>query len=77
MKWAEIESQELWEKGLPIVNEILPHCTAIGAYCVGLVHEKAVRAGLEAPRELLEEASRSKRVKEALLLYELWRATKG
>lgn len=63
------EREELFERNLPTVNELLQHCSAIGAYCMGAVQSLAIRDGIEAPRVLLEAAAGCESIEEAANLY--------
>jgi hypothetical protein len=69
-----ITREELIDKALPTVSELLPGCTAIGAYCLGAVNALAWQDYVEVPRNVLELAAKCTSVRDAVELYREFRA---
>jgi hypothetical protein len=61
--------EALIEKTLPTVNELLPGCTPMGAYCLGAVCSLAWRDERELPRHVLELATKCRTIGMADDLY--------
>ncbi len=61
--------EQIIERDLPVVNELLPTCHAMGAYCLGMVTALLWNEGLETPRSFLKRASECNSVEEAAEAY--------
>lgn len=61
--------EELAEKSLPKVNELLRSTAAAGAYCLGLVCALAWRDEIEPPATLLDMAAKCPSPEQAVELY--------
>lgn len=66
--------EELIEKTLPVVNELLPGATPIGAYCLGAICTLAWRDYVELPRHVLELAAKCSAIPAVDELYREFRA---
>jgi hypothetical protein len=68
------DQENLIEKTLPAVNELLSSSTPMGAYCLGAICSLAWGDGAELPRHVLELATRCTFISAADELYREFRA---
>jgi hypothetical protein len=70
----QMTREELIGKMLPDVNALLPGCSAMGAYCLGMITASAISDYRTVPVDVLRLASLCTRPQDAAELYQEWRA---